>query len=312
MSEKTVNFEFDPARTAISQALQNRQLVGQLVMPVMGVGKTAFTYNILDSNMGNFKASDSKVGKTAQPNRVSTSMRKATESTEGYALTDYVATVDSDNSDDDYDPLEASQNNLVKQLWNGHELRVANEVKKAANYGHTHALAAGEKLSNPDAHLIKVIGEHLETSLVRPNRMVLGGNVALALRCHPSVIQALSGAAITNGMASIQALADLLELDEIIIARALVDTSKKGNAPSMQKIWDNVMAAHYIDATSNPGRESTQPTWGFTASSMDLEVFTGHDSSVGTRGADAIKVAFEQKELVTAKDAGVLFTGLFA
>ncbi len=303
----------DPEQTAIAQGMKPPGLVGALVMPVQPVGKSEFTYHILDPELESFKASDAALGATAIPNEVKLGMKKETGATKDWGLSHWIPQKKIDEAPTNYNSIEKASESLTKRIWNGHESRVVAAVKKTGNYAtaNVQSLASGDlkKFSNDTALLLPMLLELLEIPLLRPNQAVLGRDVFTALRTHPSIVKAVSISGTDAGRVTKEALADLLELDEILVGAAFVNISKN-KTPDMQKIWKGVFAAHHINAGANPGMEEEDATWGFTPLSYDLEVGSTFDAMRGTRGAVGIKVAAEMHELVTSKDAGLLLTNV--
>ncbi len=308
---ENTNFLPNPLLTAIAQGFNNRQLIGGLILPVHMVGASEFKYNKLDPTLESFKAPDAKLGATAQPNEIKLSMSQETAATEDYGLVSHVPQKRIDEAPEGYDPLKVSANTLTKNIWLGHESRVSVMVKQASNYNSTQVLGADstKKISDATADLPRQLLELLDKPLLRPNQVTLGRDVATALRTHPSIVKAIGINGTDSGVVSLAALAELLELERIIVGNSLVNTSKN-KTPTLANPWAGVFAAHYINAGANPGMLEDDATWGFTPMSLELDVLTTADMSRGTRGVQSVKVAAEMSELITAKDAGLLLTNV--
>lgn len=305
---ENVNFVYDPVMTAIAGGLPQRTRIGGEVMPFMVTGASAFKYLVLDPKLESLKAGDSQVGATAQPNEVELGLESRDASTKDHALTHWVAKKKVDEAPEGFDALAAAANTLTERLYNGHEARVAEQVKKAANFSTVQSLGANgtKKISDETASLIQQTADFLDSPLLRPNTLVMGRNVATKFRTHPSVVKALSGSGADSGYVSLEALAELLEVERILVGDALINTSN-GKVPSLSNPWAGVFAAIHINREVNPVLGESAATWGFTPQSLELQILTGEDSSRGSRGAYGVKAAFEINELVTAPDAGFLW-----
>lgn len=300
-----VNFVSDPIRTAIAMGVQQRELIADLVLPRQLVGRSEFKYYAMNTKKEHLKAVDSRVGATAIPNEVSISLEEKLGSTEDYALQHFIPNKKIEEAPDGFDPVNAAVKTLTGNIYNGRELRAAKIFKTASNFGGTVALGANgtKKISDPAALLVAQTLEYLDAMLLRANHLVMGRNVFTKMRTHPSIVKAVSASGTDSGAATKQAIADLFEVQDIIIGDALV-SDKSG----MVKPWDNVFGAIHINPDLNPALEENASTFGFSPVSLDLDVLTGESNERGTRGVHGAKVAFECNELVTAKDAGFLFT----
>ena len=306
---ENTNFLSNPVLTAIAQGFNNRELIAGLILPVHMVPASEFKYHQLDPSLQSFKAPDAALGATAQPNEITLAMAEKTAATNDYGLVHRVPQKRIDEAPEGYDHIKVGAATLTKNIWLGHEARTATAVKAAANYTEKQALGSNgtKKISDATADLPKQLMEQLDRPLLRPNQLTLGRDVATALRTHPSIVKAIGINGTDSGVVSLAALADLLELDRILVGNALVNTSKN-STPNLTNPWAGVFAAHYVNAMANPGMLEDDATFGFTAMSLDLDVQTTEDMSRGTRGVQSIKVAAEMVELITATDAGLLLT----
>mgnify|MGYP002700098282 CR=1 FL=1 len=308
---ENTNFISNPILTAIAQGINNRALIGGLILPVHMVGRSEFKYHALDPSLESFKAGDDALAATALPNEARLAMASHTASTEGYGLVSHIAQKTVDEAPEGYDPIQKAAESITKRLWLGHELRVAAMVKAAGNYKTTQALGADgtKKISDATADLPAMLLEQLERAILRPNQLTLGRDVATKLRTHPSIVAAISASGTEKGIVKLEALADLLEVDRILVGGALANSSK-GKNHNLTNPWAGVFAGHYVDSGANPGMLEDDATFGFTAMSLDFDVSESFSADRGPRGTTSVKVASEMVELVTAKDAGVLLTSV--
>lgn len=149
--------------------------------------------------------------------------------------------------------------------------------------------------------------------IIRPNKLVLGRAVWTKLRQHPKVIAAVfnqGGNAATGGVASLQAVADLLELDEILVGEGFVNTARKGQAPSLSRVWGKHAALMYQAPILN-GTEGIL-TYGFTAQWGSKIAGTREDPSIGLEGGTVVRVGERVKEVIAANDVGYFFQNAVA
>ncbi|MAD98905.1 MAG: hypothetical protein CMB99_16385 [Flavobacteriaceae bacterium] len=308
---ENVNFVSDPVRTAVALAVPQRKRIADLVLPRKIVGKSEFKYYELNPNKENLRAVDSRVGDTAIPNQVTLGLKDHLGETHGYALRDYMSNKRIEEAPEGIDLVAGMVRNLTGQILDGREVRAAQIFKKASNFAVNQALGADstKKVSDDTADLVGQTMEYLDDMLLRANHLVFGRDVLTKFRTHKSVVAAVSASGSEKGVASLQALADLFEVDSIIVGDALVNTSKGSNV-AMSKVWNGVFGAIHVNPDINPALEEAAGTFGFSPESLALEALTGQDEERGTRGTTGAKVVQEVNEIVTCKDAGLLFTSV--
>lgn len=157
----------------------------------------------------------------------------------------------------------------------------------------------------------------LGTTGIKPNKIVLAKSVYDALVDHPDIVDRVKYGQTPGkpAMANQSTLAQLFELDEVMVAEAVVNTGAKGRnyADSMDReVSQFVMGDHALLVYANPNPGLRKPSAGYTFS------WTGRvgNSPMGHRikqfrmeqlESDRIEVqqAYDQK--VVADDLGFLF-----
>lgn len=87
----------------------------------------------------------------------------------------------------------------------------------------------------------------------RPNKLVMGAIVWRRLKHHPDLVDRIKGGATTGNPALVQRqlLAQILEIDEVLVGRASYRTSAEGGTLAMARIMDD--DALLLFATPTPG-----------------------------------------------------------
>lgn len=96
----------------------------------------------------------------------------------------------------------------------------------------------------------------------RPNKLAMGAIVWRRLKHHPDFIDRIKGGATAGAPALVQRqfLAQILEIDEVLVGRASYRSSAEGATLAMSRIMDD--DAILLDVTPNPGKMT--PTAGVT------------------------------------------------
>jgi hypothetical protein len=158
--------------------------------------------------------------------------------------------------------------------------------------------------SNPLSEILT----KFDSMLMRPNKMVFGQAVWTKFRQHPRIVEAVkaTGAGLgAQGMVTRQQVADLLEIQEVLVGSGWVNGAKKGLAASYARCWGKFAAALYTEPVT--GTEVT--TFGFTAESGGgMRARDWFDEKVGVDGAQVVQVVDTVKEVLPADDLGYLWS----
>lgn len=142
-----------------------------------------------------------------------------------------------------------------------------------------------------------------------PNVLVLGADVKRVLRTHPDIADRIKYT--RTGIADEEVLAELFEVDTVLVARALYNTAEEGDANNFQYIADaSAMLLLYVD--TNPAIDSPTSIVNFAWTGL-IPGATNAIGGVIERGRDdrahsdyfQNRMAFDLKQV--AADLGVFF-----
>lgn len=308
-------FPINPEYTAVAIAYRNRALVADAVLPRVPVGTSEFKYMKYNKDDA-FTIPDTKIGRKSEANVVETGGTEVTASTVDYALKDVVPLTDIQNAPPGYDPMSRASEFITDLLDLDRELRVATMVNTAANYATANkvTLSGTSQWSHASSDPLDAILAVMDSMILRPNVAVMGAEVWTKLRTHAKIVAAIYGrsgagaASAAAGAVSRQAVAELLELDDIIVGQSFVNTAKKGQTASFSKAWGK----HCALLHRNPLAGTSGTTYGFTASFMGREARDWFDPKLGRLGSQVLQVSDSVKEVISANDLGYLFTDAVA
>ena len=190
-------------------------------------------------------------------------------------------------------------------------------MQTAANYaaGLSATLAEAAQWSHADSNPREAIMAALDKPLARPNTLVLGQTVWTVLRQHPKIVEAikLSGAgAGASGVVARQAVAELLEIDRVLVGMAWHQSAKRGQDDAYSRLWGKHACAIHLKP-SMAARDRT-PTFCWTADAMGgMQVGTYEEPARGVnRGSIVVKVSECVRELVAYANAGYLWRNAVA
>ncbi len=233
------------------------------------------------------------------------------------------------------DPLERSQApeaqieamktvKLTNALLLNREIETAAAVIGAGYDGdHTDDLSGNDQWSDYAAGhsdpVRAVIAAH-DALPSRANTFLAGRDVISALRTHPVILDALRLTS-SAGLASLEQLARLFEVDEVLIGDAFKDTAGEGLTEDRELVWQEaagggIALLFYRDKTP-PSPLMDQPTLGYLPTMgggvPSLRTYKWLDQNYGTEGGvTRIKVETAYKPLISAPNMAFLWTSVLS
>ena len=307
-------FPVDPALLAISVGYRNERYIADAVLPRVPVPKETFKYLVYPIDEA-FRVPDTRVGRRSRPNEVHLTATEATAATEDYGLEDLIPVSDIENaSGSNYRPVDRAVVQLTEYLLIDRERRAASLVFDTTSFdpGNVTTLSGTSQWSDhANSDPVKDIIEAMDVPLMRPNVIVMGRAVWTKLRTHPKIVAAVkqTGGTDASGVAARRAVADLFEVEDILVGEAWINTAKKGQAASISRVWGKHCALLFRDRTADT---RSGLTFGFTAQFGSRIAGTRPDPDVGLRDGVRVRVGESVKELVVASQAGYLFQNAVA
>lgn len=295
---------------AIVIAYSNTKMIADSVLPRVPVGTQDFKYQA--QNMADqFTIPETRVGRKSQPNQVESVGDLKTASVFEYGLDEIVPVVDLKNAAEGTDPLGNAAEFTMKLVTLDREVRAAATVFNAANHVNKITLSGTSQWSDyANSDPISALMNALDAPVMRPNVMTLGRSVWTKLILHPKVIDYVNGKGGTTGGVTREQLAAALELEEIQVGEAFVNTAKKGQSAALARAWGQHCALTYREQTTDTQRATT---WGFTAEfgpRISDAVFSKDYG--GLEGGYKVRAGERLNEIVSAPDLSYFFQNAIA
>jgi hypothetical protein len=204
-------------------------------------------------------------------------------------------------------PLAKSTSLLTGLLLLDREIRVASSVFATATYtgGNTSTLSGTSQWSDySNSNPIDALLTALDSTLLRPNTIIMGEQVWTKLRQHPKVVQAIYGSATTAGVVGRDQLASVLEVPTVLVGVGFYNTAHKGQTASYARVWGKHCALIY---NSPDMANADQPVFGFTAQFGTRIAGTIPEPKAGLRGGQRVRVGESVLEVISANDVGYLY-----
>lgn len=303
-------FPIDPVLTGIAIAYKNEAYIADAVMPRAPVGLQSYKWKQYDLGE-TFRIPATHVGRTGRPNEIEFTYTEQTDSTVDHGLEDPIPQSDINNSaQSNYNPVNNATERLADLVLLDRERRVATQVFTAANYGaNTATLSGTDQWSDTTSDPLGVILDTMDSMVVRPNIMVIGQAVYRQLQTHPKILGALNRRDTAYGRANKQFLADLFEVEQVLVGAAWAATSKEGQTTTMARLWGKHCALLHVNPRAQTGE---MPTFGFTAEWGTRVAGSWEDKNIGLRGGTRVRVGESVKETICAADLGYLLVNAVA
>ena len=300
----TKPFPVDPKLSAVAIAYRNQDiaLIADDVLPRTPVDEE-FKYLVFEKGQG-FTVPDTRVGRKSTPNEVEFNATEISDRVVDYGLDDLVPNRDILTDNQNIDPLGVATGFLTNLLNLDREQRVANLVFSNASYavGNKVTLSGTSQWSDAvNSDPVVAISNLLDVPIMRPNIAVFGQATWTALRRHPKIVQAVFGTNQGAGLVSRQQFSDLFELQALYVGQGFVNSAKKGQALSMQRVWGKHASFISRDRSAGPQQGAT---FGFTGQFGDKIAGSIDEPTIGLKGSVRVRVGEMLKELITANDLG--------
>lgn len=303
-------FPVDPENTAISLAYKNPRFVADSVFPRRPVGKQNF--KIKSFPKGTYLTVPQTVtSRKGFPNEIEIGYTESDSSTIDHVLDNPVPNDDIENAPQGYDPLGAATEQTTQLILLDREIRAATVAFDTTNYSASNqsTLSGTTQFSHASSTPISTIEGAIEACFFRPNKAVMGRAVWTKLCQHADIVAACNRNSGTKGKATLRDVADLFELDEILVGEGWYNSAKPGQNVVTARVWGKSMLLFFDDPTATP---DGGVTFGMTAQWGSRIVNRIDEPKRGARGCQTMRVGESVKEYICANDLGYLLDAAVA
>lgn len=299
------DLHIDSVLSNMSVQYRNEEMIWRDIMPEVKVNKRSdlFWKYAKDNQFRNY---DDKIGPRSMANEIDFAVSTDNYSVKDHALSDWVGQEEIDNADSPLAPESDSNDQINASLDLAQELRVAALAFAAATYpsGNKVTLAGATQWTGASDNPIKDVQDAVEGCFVRANTLVFGIDAWLVFRRLPEIldaVKAIAGTSLAGGLATPSAVANLFEVDRVIIGRGRYISTKEGQTSTFARIWGKHMAALHVKA-GEIGIRSV--TFGKTFVETKRMTMRSFDEKRGLKGAHYIKTGWNSDEKIVASDLG--------
>jgi hypothetical protein len=309
-----------PLLSQIAVDFKNRDYIADKILTPVQVPKMLGQYLVWDKGI-TFKRQRTEMAQDGTPNRIDLKATKTPFSLNTHALMASVDPLERDQAPEaQIEAMKVSK--LANALLLDREIRVAQALVEPTQYGsNTDDLSGNDLWSDVDSDPVRAVMEAHDTLPKHANKFVTNRAVISALRVHPKILEALQFTS-SSGLASLEQLARLFEVDEILIGDAFVDTAGDGLAEDKELVWQEASGTGgmallcYVDP-SPPSPLMDQPTIGYLPTmgggQPTMQTYRWVEPGRGTAGGVTnIKVETHYKPLISAPSMGFLWTSVLS
>jgi hypothetical protein len=230
----------DAALTNLSVGYRNPALIGDALAPVVPVRKQSDRYYILDAEREAFRASDDRRAPGAEANEVNFALSSDNYYCEDHALTSVIPDEERENADPAVQPNIDRTEFLRAKIDLNKEIALAATLTDTAVIAQNDTLSGGDQWDDYDASDPIAAIEAAKASIMAavqalPNTLVLPYAVYAKVRLHPKVIERVAHGA--PGAVGADVLAQIFDVERVLVPRAFKNTAAPGQAAQMAHVW---------------------------------------------------------------------------
>jgi len=310
MAQFNYPFPSVPQYLAVWLSYRNRQFIADDVMPRVPVEAETFKW-FKYAKEQLFTLRETKVGRKGRPNQMEISATEESGIVHAYGMETLIPEQDvrAAESLPGYNPVSSNILAIREVVALGREKRVADLLFNPATYpaANRQTLSGSSQFSHADSDPFDLVMTALEGMDVRPNIAIINRPSWIKLRRNSKLTSCLTAPSNGNSSgqgapASLQAVAELFELDAIYIGEGRYNSAVEGQSPTYTRLWGNHMC--FLHQNPLTSLRTGGLTFGATAQwgpPVAGEISQPHVGLLGGRSAVAGEFV---NELIIASDAG--------
>lgn len=296
---------------------KNPSYIGQEVTPLAPVNKKSDLYPTYTKE-NRFSIPETIRGPEDEANEIDWAVSTTSYTCISHALKKFVSDEQQANADTFVDPRAKTTSILTDTILLGFEYAIATLVTTAANYGTGFKITLSgndqfDKYESSDP--IGVVDDGCEACFVEPNTMIMSKYGWNILKRHPAILEHIKGGAKADmpSLATLSLLAEIFEVERVLVGKAKYNTAKKGQTGSYSYVWGKHIVLAYIDRS--PGLDGVSAfktfTWNRVGGASLYNVRTWRNEAKGG-GGEYIEVELCYDEVMVCSDVCYLIRNAFA
>ena len=308
MSATGRGVHIDVPLSNVAIAYRPAGMIADLLAPVVPVNKQSdgfYIWQIADA----YRIVDDKRAPATEANKLDRNMSSDTYFAKNYALADYIPDEDVENADARY--LFTERSNRIEYISDrlnlNKEYRLALKCTSGSNVGSYSAIASAwtdYTNSDPRLDIETAIANVEDATGQRPNRMIFGNKVWRHFRRHDDIINGVYGnqTAGKGRIVNTQAVANLFEMDQVLVGAAYYNTAGRNQDASLSPLWGDHVLIYYAPMQASKQKPSFMYSFRWNKV-MAMQARVSHDDD---RHAEKIELGYYQDEKIVSSALGFL------
>jgi hypothetical protein len=302
----------DRPLSKISIGFVPTDFIADQIYPVVPVVERSDKYYIFDRGDW-FRVPNTLRATKEKPKRVEFAVSSESYYANNYALAEEIAWEDRANADAALSLDMSTTEHLTGLLMTDWEKRLASQLTSTSNLGSSTTLSGTDQWSDfvnsdPVGDVTAGMQAIQGSTGKKANLAVMGQEVWNKLKDHPDILDRIKHT--QRGIATPDIVAQVFQVDKLLIGAAIENTGTEGLADSMSYIWGkNVLLAH---TPASAGLRTASLGYAFRwkpAGFGDMTVIRNRDEE---RRVDILSVEYFQDEKITASELGYLIADTIA
>lgn len=285
-------------------------MIADLIFPTVAVQKQHDLYWVWDHGDA-FRKQDDLRAPGVEANLITRSISSGTYFAKNYALKDRIPYEDIENADAGtlFAERSARAEAIKDRLMLGWEYRVAAKCTDSSyvgSFSNTASAWTDWDNSDPLADVMSAMKSQQDRTGYRPNRLVFSGYAWHHFSNAAAVIDRMYGnqTSAKGRVVTRQAVADMLEVDQLLVGGAYYNTAAEGQTMSLSQIWGQNVLCYYAPQQARKDKPSYAYSFRWEKiMNMQAQVFDLPKAS-----AEEVQVGYYQDEKVTASALSHLIT----
>ncbi len=254
----------DVTLTNLSVAYRQPGFIAPEVAPAVAVRHQSDRYFIYDAEREVLRTMPDGRAPGAEASEIDFALSHDSYYCDDHALVAAIPDEERDNADSPLQPEIDRTEFLTARILLNAEVSLASRLRDAATIPSNDLSATAPWDDDTDGDPIGDIedarGAILSAIQHVPNTLVLPYGVYTAVRYHPTVTERVKYT--NSGMPGEKVLADLFDVERVIVARAVRNTAPRGQAPAIEPVWGK--DALLLHVPPRPGLKTISAALTFT------------------------------------------------
>ena len=305
----------DATLTNLSVAYRNPAFIADELAPVVNVKKQFDRYFIYDAGRETFRSTDDRRAPGAEANEVDFALSSDSYSADDHALSSVIPDEERDNADPAIQPSIDRVEFLTDKVGLNKEIELAKLATDTSVITQSETLSGTDQWSDyansdPVTAVEDTKATIIQSVQVMPNTLVLPYEVYIKVRMHPQVVDRAKY--VTLGVIGADVLAQIFDVERVLVPRALENTAAPGQSASMSFVWGKDALICFVPPRPALKQVSLAYTFQWSAAPGSLSGNSVEVWREDRRKADAIRVQRYYDQKIIAAGAAYLWKSAVA